>query len=65
MAHKHSQIVANAKKVVSDPAYFANQPGLRMLAWAALMSSRGQRVDQVRIRQMQGPHQKVVKTGTA
>ncbi len=55
LTQEHSQIAADAKEVVNHPERFADQPGQRLLAWAVLMGQRGQRVDQIRIRQMQRP----------
>lgn len=55
LTQEHSQIAADAKKVVNHPEHFADQPGARLFAWAVLMGQRGQRVDQMRIRQMQRP----------
>lgn len=55
LTQEHSQIAADAKEVVNHPERFADQPGQRLFAWAVLMGQRGQRVDQMRIRQMQCP----------
>jgi len=44
---------AHALAVVTDPARYADKPFLRLGAWHALMGERGQRVNQLRLTQMQ------------
>ncbi|MGB0661302.1 MAG: hypothetical protein ACPGNV_14150 [Mangrovicoccus sp.] len=59
LKQEHSQIAADAKEVVNNPERFADQSSQRLFAWAVLMGQRGQRVDQMRIRQMQAPSRAV------
>lgn len=41
--------VAEARKLVSDPALFGPRPGARGLAWATLKQARGQTYDFTRL----------------
>lgn len=41
--------VAEARKLVSDPALFGPRPGARGLAWAILKQARGQTYDFTRL----------------
>lgn len=43
---------ADAVAVALNPERFADRPSLRRLAWAALMSARGQTVHQARLAAM-------------
>jgi hypothetical protein len=43
----------DALEVVNDPNRFADRTGLRILAWAMLMTQRGKRVNQFRLDRMQ------------
>jgi hypothetical protein len=45
--------IASAMNVVQSPDLFADKFALRAFAWATLMATRGQRVNQLRIGQMQ------------
>ncbi len=44
-----SRVHSQALHVVRHPEAYAACPGLRLLAWAALMAARGCRVDQARL----------------
>lgn len=44
-----SRVHSQALHVVLNPGLYATCPGLRLLAWAALMSARGCRVNQARL----------------
>lgn len=44
---------AEALAIVTNPGLSAAQTGLRLTAWAVLMSQRGLRVNQFRVNQMQ------------
>lgn len=44
-----SRVHSQARHVVLHPDLYATCPGLRLLAWAALMSARGCRVNQARL----------------
>lgn len=48
--------IASALAVVQSPAEFADDPTKRALAWAILLATRGQRVNQLRLCQMQRAH---------
>jgi hypothetical protein len=41
--------IAEARKLVSDPALFGPRPGARGLAWATLKQARGQSYDFTRL----------------
>lgn len=43
----------DALQVVTDPNRFAANTGLRLTAWAALMTQRGLRVNQLRLGHLQ------------
>lgn len=43
----------DAITVVNDPARYAGATGLRIIAWATLMTQRGNRVNQLRLGQLQ------------
>ncbi|PWE32756.1 hypothetical protein DDZ14_08395 [Maritimibacter sp. 55A14] len=42
-------MIAQARRVVTDPAVCAGQPMLRMLAWQVLTTARGQRMNVLRL----------------
>ena len=48
-----AQAHADALAVVHHPELVADQPRLRLDAWAALMAERGRRVNPVRLQAMQ------------
>lgn len=53
LATPTSTQIASALAVVQSPEQFCDQPGLRAVAWATLMATRGHRMNQLRIGQMQ------------
>ncbi|PCJ75549.1 MAG: hypothetical protein COA53_06545 [Rhodobacteraceae bacterium] len=53
ITHK-SQAVADALKIASNPETYADQPGLRFVAWATLKSARGQTMRQRNITPFRG-----------
>lgn len=53
LATPTSTQIASALAVVRHPERFEDQPGLRAMAWATLMATRGHRMNQLRIGQMQ------------
>ena len=65
LTQEQTQIEADAKEVVNNPARFADQPSQRLLAWAVLMGQRGLRVDQPRIRKMQRPFRVIARKAVA
>ena len=48
-----TQSLIQARRIVARPLA-ADRPSLRLLAWIALKSARGQRVNQLRLVRMQG-----------
>jgi len=53
---RKSQAVADALKIASNPETYADQPGLRFVAWATLKSARGQTMRQCNITPFRGKH---------
>jgi len=53
LATPTSTQIASALAVVRHPERFEDQPSVRALAWATLMATRGHRMNQIRIGQMQ------------
>lgn len=53
LATPTSTQIASALTVARSPELFGDQPALRAIAWATLLAQRGQRMNQIRIGQMQ------------
>ncbi|MFB9149559.1 hypothetical protein [Roseovarius ramblicola] len=49
---QRAALESDARRVVANPEQFAHRPLLRRLAWVALMTQRGNAVDQTRLAQM-------------
>ena len=47
-----TKLCADARKVVANPEQYAHRPLLRRMAWMALMTERGNMIDQRRLAEM-------------
>ena len=51
---RKSQAVTDALKIATNPETYADQPGLRFVAWATLKAARGQTMRQGNITPFRG-----------